>query len=157
MMIPVLGVPVTAQSIGPMLAGGIIGSKRGSLAVVLFLACVAVGLPLLAGGRGGLSVFFGPGGGFLIGWIATAFVTGWLIERRAMQVRFIYALICCILGGVVTLYPGGILWIAIVTSLPLSKAFIGAMIFLIGDLVKAGLAALIVVKVNQYHLVSHEV
>ena len=48
------GVPITAQSMGVMLAGAILGAKRGALAVLLFMALVALGLPLLAGGRGGL-------------------------------------------------------------------------------------------------------
>jgi biotin transport system substrate-specific component len=66
--LPVIGVPITAQSLGVMLAGSIIGSKRGALALALFLLLVAIGLPLLAGGRGGVGVFLGPGGGFLLAW-----------------------------------------------------------------------------------------
>ena len=57
------------------------GAKRGALAVLLFLALVAAGLPLLSGGRGGLGVFAGPSVGFLVGFPVAAFVTGWLMER----------------------------------------------------------------------------
>ena len=53
LVLPVVGVPVTAQSLGPMLAGGVLGARRGGLSMLLFLALVAMGLPLLAGGRGG--------------------------------------------------------------------------------------------------------
>ncbi len=59
-MLPVVGVPITAQSIGAMLAGGVLGAARGGLSMALFLALVAFGLPLLPGGRGGFGVFFGP-------------------------------------------------------------------------------------------------
>ncbi|AQX26114.1 biotin transport system substrate-specific component [Bartonella sp. Raccoon60] len=52
-----LGLPITAQSMGPMLAGSILGAKRGAAASALFLFLVAIGLPLLAGGRGGIGVF----------------------------------------------------------------------------------------------------
>src|SRR5665811_955470 len=59
-------VPITTQSLGVMLAGSVIGSRRGFASLALFLALVALGLPLLAGGRGGLGVFVGPSMGFLL-------------------------------------------------------------------------------------------
>ena len=61
------GVPITAQTLGVMLAGVMLGPIRGALAVLLFLFLVALGLPFLSGGRGGLGVFMGPSVGFLIG------------------------------------------------------------------------------------------
>ena len=79
--LPLLGVPITAQSLGAMLAGGVLGAARGCLSMALFLTLVAFGLPLLPGGRGGLGVFFGPTGGFLIGWIFAAVAVGFLVER----------------------------------------------------------------------------
>ena len=78
---PGFSVPITAQSLGVMLAGAILGGRRGFAALVLFLALVAIGLPLLAGGRGGLGVFASPSVGFLLAWPVAAFVVGWLIER----------------------------------------------------------------------------
>jgi len=57
-------VPITAQSLGVMLAGVILGAKRGALAAVLVILLVAIGLPVLSGGRGGLAVFAGPTVGF---------------------------------------------------------------------------------------------
>ena len=86
-------VPITAQSMGVMLAGSILGAKRGALAILLFLALVAVGLPLLSGGRGGLGVFFGPTAGFLLSWPVGAFVTGWLTERfwKRLSLRIFWA------------------------------------------------------------------
>lgn len=58
-------VPITAQSMGVMLAGCIIGAKRGALAFLLLVLLVAIGLPVLSGGRGGLAVLAGPSGGFI--------------------------------------------------------------------------------------------
>ena len=60
------GVPITAQSMGPMLAGALAGAKRGGLALALFALLVAIGLPLMAGGRGGFGLFLTPSGGFTI-------------------------------------------------------------------------------------------
>ena len=51
------GVPITAQSLGIMLCGTVLGARRGALAVLLFLLLVAIGLPILSGGRGGLGGF----------------------------------------------------------------------------------------------------
>jgi len=59
-------VPITAQTLGVMLAGSILGARRGFLSQLLFLVLVAIGLPLLASGTGGLAVFAGPTAGYLI-------------------------------------------------------------------------------------------
>jgi biotin transport system substrate-specific component len=80
----VAGVPITAQSLGVMLCGTVLGARRGALAVLLFVGLVAVGLPLLAGGRGGIGLFAGPSAGFLIGFPVAAFVAGWVMERTSL-------------------------------------------------------------------------
>ena len=86
----VSGIPITAQSLGVMLCGVILGSKRGALAVLLFLSLVALGLPLLAGGRGGLGVFTTPWAGFLFGFPIAAFTTGYLMEKfRNMPINYV--------------------------------------------------------------------
>lgn len=54
--VPFIPVPIVAQTLGIMLAGGILGAKRGGLSILLFVFLVAVGAPLLTGGRGGLGV-----------------------------------------------------------------------------------------------------
>ena len=138
--VPLIPVPVTAQTLGVMLAGAILGPRRGALAVVLFLAVVALGLPFLSGGRGGLGVFAGLSGGFLIGWIPGAAVTGALLPPRG-EVAFGRALVACIVGGIGAVYALGIAWMAMAGDLPLSSATIGAAAFLPGDLAKAVIAA----------------
>src|SRR5690606_14656561 len=75
------GVPITAQSLGVMLAGAVLGARKGAAATILLLLLVALGLPLLSGGRGGLGVFVSPTGGFALGFILAAFVTGLFVER----------------------------------------------------------------------------
>ncbi|MDA9293965.1 biotin transporter BioY, partial [Amylibacter sp.] len=86
----VSGIPITAQSLGVMLCGIILGAKRGALAVLLFLSLVALGLPLLAGGRGGLGVFTTPWAGFLFGFPFAAFVTGYIMERlRSLPISIV--------------------------------------------------------------------
>ena len=70
-------VPITFQTLGVMLAGAILGARKGFLSVLLFLVLVAAGLPLLSGGRGGLGVFVGPSVGYLAGWLLGVVVIGW--------------------------------------------------------------------------------
>ena len=79
------GVPITAQTFGVMLAGAILGPRLGALAILALLTLTAAGLPLLAGGRGGISVFVGPSAGYLIGWIAGAFVVGLIVHSVRPQ------------------------------------------------------------------------
>ncbi|WP_182085660.1 biotin transporter BioY [Aureimonas sp. ME7] len=147
--LPVIGVPITAQSMGVMLAGGMLGARRGTLAIILFIVLVLTGLPLLSGGRGGLAVLAGPTVGFFLGWLPAAFVTGALTERFLPRLNFVTAFLAAVVGGIVTLYACGIPAITLIAGVPLLKAAAGSMAFIPGDLVKAGLAAAIVVTVAK--------
>lgn len=140
---PGFSVPITAQSLGVMLAGAILGARRGFAALALFLVLVAVGLPLLAGGRGGLGVFFTPSVGFLLAWPLTAYVIGWLTERGGSTYRLPWGIVANIVGGIVVLYAAGIAGIAAVAGISVWAATVSTWIFIPGDLVKAVLAAVI--------------
>lgn len=137
------GVPITAQSMGVMLAGCLLGARRGALAVLLFLFLVALGLPLLAGGRGGLGVFMGPTVGFLLGFPVAAFVTGYLSAQWRGSAPVVTTVLAAIFGGVVVLYVFGIVGFALVTGQTLAQATSIMWVFVPGDVVKAGLAGII--------------
>ncbi|MFK8252622.1 biotin transporter BioY [Ancylobacter terrae] len=137
------GVPITAQSLGAMLAGVMLGARRGALAVLLFLFVVALGAPLLAGGRGGLGAFFSPTAGFLAGWVAGAFVAGWIMQSlRAMPV-FASAIIAAVVGGILVVYTLGIAGMVLKTGMSPLAALSTMLVFIPGDLIKAVLAALV--------------
>ena len=138
----VSGVPITAQSLGIMLCGTILGRRDGALAVLLYLLLAVIGLPVLAGGRGGLGVFFGPTGGYLIGFAVAAFVTGWIVEKLPLDIGW-SAFVGSIAGGVLALHVFGIVGMSVALSKTLPEAAWLAVPFLIGDLIKAGLAAAI--------------
>jgi biotin transport system substrate-specific component len=140
---PGFTVPVTAQSFGVMLAGAVLGARRGFLSVGLLLLLVAVGLPLLAGGRGGLGVFATPSVGFLLGWPVAAFVVGWLTERGGPSYHLLWGIVSNVLGGIVVLYAAGIAGIVLVSGVSVQAATVSTWVFLPGDLVKAVLAALV--------------
>lgn len=140
---PGFTVPITAQSLGVMLAGAVLGARRGFLSVALLLVLVAVGLPLLAGGRGGLGVFATPSVGFLLGWPVAAFVIGWLTERGGSTYRLTWGLVANALGGIVVLYAAGIAGIAAVAGVSVQAAAVSTWIFIPGDLVKVVISALV--------------
>ena len=140
---PGFTVPITAQSLGVILAGAVIGARRGALSLMLLLVLVAVGLPLLAGPRGGLGVFAGPSVGFLLGYPVAAFVVGWLTERGGPTYRVSWGLVANIVGGIVVLYAMGIAGIAAVTGLSVQAALVATWIYLPGDLVKVVVGAIV--------------
>ncbi|NBN80296.1 BioY family transporter [Microvirga tunisiensis] len=142
--IPFLGgVPITAQSLGIMLAGVMLGPVRGALAVCLFLFLVALGAPLLSGGRGGLAVFAGPSAGFLIGWPVGALVAGLVMQRSRALAVLPSAALASVLGGIGVVYLFGIVGLAVIGGLPLDKAFFGSVVFIPGDLIKVAITAVV--------------
>ncbi|OJY27609.1 MULTISPECIES: biotin transporter BioY [Gemmobacter] len=136
------GVPITAQSLGIMLCGTVLGAKRGTLAVLLFLGLTALGLPLLAGGRGGLGVFVSPTAGYLVGFPLAAFVAGLVVEKWRAPVG-IAAFGGAFLGGLVVLHACGIAGMAVVLGKTLPEAAGLALPFFAGDLLKAVIAGAI--------------
>jgi len=140
-MLP-FGVPITAQSLGIMLCGTVLGAKRGALAVMLFLLLVALGLPLLSGGRGGLGVFASPTVGFLIGFPVAAFIAGMITETVEFPIGWA-AGIGAFVGGVVVLYAFGVTGLAFMLDKTLGEAALLVMAFVPGDLIKVVLAGLI--------------
>jgi biotin transport system substrate-specific component len=142
-------VPITIQSMGVMLAGSILGRWRGAAAVTIFLILVALGLPLLSGGRGGLAVFFGPSVGFLLGFPVAAFVIGWLSERLSAPRSLPRCIAVNVFGGIVVLYAFGTVGVALVTHVSLGAAIIASWIYLPGDLAKAVAAAVVARGVHQ--------
>jgi len=151
---PVIGVPITAQSMGAMLAGGVLGAKRGAASMVLFLILVAVGLPLLSGGRGGIGMFAGPTAGFMFGWVAAAWVVGALVERTWPSLTTFKALVICIVGGIGVDYLIGMPWVTAVTGVSFVKVVTGSMAFVPGDIVKAVVAAIVIMAVKRAYPIA---
>ncbi|MET0404887.1 MAG: biotin transporter BioY [Cystobacter sp.] len=139
--LPFIPVPITAQTLGAMLAGSTLGARKAALSQLLFHLLVAAGLPLLAGGHGGLAVYPGPTGGFFVGFVPAAFIIGWLTERSWHRLSMPLAFAINVLGGICVLYAVGIPWLAASAQLPLARAAWGSLLFLPGDGLKAALAA----------------
>ncbi len=142
-----LGVPITIQSLGVMLAGCLLGPKRGLQAMLIFLLAVAAGLPLLAGGRGGLGVFLAPSAGYLLGYAVAAGLTGllmgWLPHSTPLRTAG-SALLASALGGVLALHAMGIAGLVLVAKMGWMQALAVDLVFVPGDLIKCVLCALVV-------------
>ncbi|WP_049566795.1 biotin transporter BioY [Nonomuraea sp. SBT364] len=136
-------VPITLQTLGVMLAGAILGSWRAALAVGVFLLLVAAGLPLLAGGRGGLGVFAGPSVGFLLGWLPGAALIGWIVERGGRTPGIGRLLVASLAGGLGVVYLVGIPLYSLVGGLTLGQAALFTLGFVPGDVAKAVLTAFV--------------
>lgn len=135
--LPFSPVPVTGQTLAVLMVGMLLGSRRGSLALLTYLAEGAMGLPVLAGGAAGLARLTGPTGGYLIGFVAAAFLVGWLAER-GWDRRPGTTLLAMLLGNAV-IYVCGLPWLAHFVGVGRVLS-LGLLPFLPGDLGKALLA-----------------
>lgn len=153
-------VPITMQTFGVMLAGSVLGTRFGpkyaALSQVLFLLIVMAGAPLLSGGRGGVGVFFTPSAGFLVGWIAGAYVIGFLCQRlKSVSVRNM--LLAHVTGGIFIIYIIGVPVQAMMLQISISEAAMLSMVFLPGDSLKVIIASIIAVKLHAALPVTREV
>ncbi len=152
--VPVVPVPLTLQTLGVMLAGLVLGPRRGALAVTLYVALALLGIPVLPGGRAGLAVLAGPTAGFLLGMIPGAAVTGWLAGSaepaagRAVGLKIVRYWLAAVIGSMAVVYLVGIPWLAMVAGMDPAKAIWAMVVFIPGDLIKALLAALIAQRVR---------
>lgn len=142
-------VPITLQTLGVLLAGGILGARLGAWSLVVFLFIVAAGMPVLSGGRGGISVFVGPSAGYLVGYVCTAFCVGYVLSRfRKLELRHI--LLTNLTFGIFINYLFGIPVQAFVLNLPLLETIKVSLIYIPGDVLKAVLASFLIFKLRKY-------
>lgn len=148
-----LTVPITLQTMGICLVAGIFGMKRGTIATVIYLILGAIGVPVFAGFSSGIGALAGSTGGYLIGFIFTAIIVGFVSDKAKGK---LWALILSMVAGVLVCYIFGTAWFAVVyakTSEPASLATIlGWCVtpFLIPDAVKIALAAVLTNRLKRF-------
>lgn len=141
-------VPITLQTLGVMLGASFLGKKTGTISMILFIVLVALGLPLLSGGRGGLSVLVGPTAGYLLSWPVAAFCIGFLTEKVWSTLKTWKLIIINVVFGVLLISMIGAPVMALITNTSIWAGLIGATAFLPGDIIKAIIAAIIVVQLK---------
>jgi biotin transport system substrate-specific component len=136
--IPVGPVPIVLQNLFVMLAGLLLGGRWGLISVGVYLLAGAVGLPVFAGGTGGIGKFVGPTGGYLLGFAAAAYLIGIISERGHGR---ILVDILAMAAGTMVVYAFGVTWLKVVTGMSAGKAVaVGMLPFLIGDILKIAVA-----------------
>jgi biotin transport system substrate-specific component len=141
------GVPITLQSLGIMLTGGILGARKGFLAVAVFLLLTTAGLPLLAGGRGGVGIWTGASAGYLVGWLVAVVVIGLLTARILPRYPLWQGILINFVGGILVIYLFGVAWGGVRTGF--AAALTGSFVFLPGDILKCVVAALVIKQVHR--------
>ena len=138
--LPFTPVPITLQTLAVLLTGAALGSRRGGLAMIVYLIEGAAGLPVFENGTGGLVHLLGVTGGYLWAFPIAAFVVGLLCERGLD--RRILTSAFAMLPGTLIIYAIGVSWLAVVLHISFVAALSFGMVpFIPGDLLKLVIAA----------------
>jgi biotin transport system substrate-specific component len=136
--VPLTPVPMTLQPLAVLVVGGLLGPAAGAAALVLYLALGMLGLPVFAGGSGGFLHVIGPTGGYLLAFPAAAAVAGFGSRGGVLRTLTFSAL------GMAVIHLGGIAHLALLGGNPATAFRVGFAPFFSGDLLKVGLAALVI-------------
>jgi biotin transport system substrate-specific component len=130
-----------------MLAWSVLGPYFGALSMIVYLLIGFIGLPVFSRGQSGLGVLAGPTGGYLIGFVLCAIVTGLIVKMRKSPGVLWYAM--AMAAGTLVLYACGFAQLLLVSGMPFEAAFVvGVLAFVPGDIVKIIVAALVAKKLN---------
>ena len=144
--LPFTPVPLTLQTLAVIVAGGLLGSARGTAAVLAYIGEGFAGLPVFSGGRAGVAHLFGPTGGYLVGFILAAFLVGLIVESGAGKSWL--ATGAALVAGSLVIYVPGAIWLGAFTGMRKALS-LGVAPFLIGDALKTIVACGIVSGVNM--------
>lgn len=134
-------VPISMQTFAVMLLGGVLGGKKGGLAVLFYLFEGAIGFPCFANHRCGPTVLFGPTGGYLFGFVLSAFLIGFLMEKGWKKS---YKLtLAALLSGTVVVFASGTIWLSYFVGTE-SVLAMGVYPFMVGEILKILAAAVFI-------------
>lgn len=151
--IPLPLVPITGQTLAIGLIVTILGTRLGTLSVLLYILLGAVGMPVFSGMSGGLGVVVGPTGGYIVGFLPSAVIMGLYMKKFGITIP--HAIVANIIGMIVTLALGTA-WLKIAADLTWTAAFMGgAAPFIIVGILKAVLAAYLGVVVRRRLETAH--
>jgi biotin transport system substrate-specific component len=145
--IPIGPVPINLATLSVVMAGTVLGAKYGALSQLVYVLLGAAGLPVFAGFRGGIHAIVGPTGGYILGYIAAAWLVG--VMSRRLGGKIIY-LIVSMAAGITLCYLLGTVWFMIVTNTGLwASLMLCVFPFLIGDAAKIAVAVALVPQLRK--------
>lgn len=159
--VPIGPIPISLATFAIYLAGGILGTKKGTVAVVVYILLGAVGLPIFSGGEGGLQKLFGVTGGYIIGYIPCVLITGLFVDlffrkKSTIKNKFLnwlsraWAVPVGMLLGTVVLYAFGTAWFIIARGVTFEVAMAGCVYpFIPGDLIKIACATVLTIALRD--------
>ena len=144
-------VPITLQTFAALLSGAVLGSRRGFLAVLLYVVAGAAGLPIFSGGAAGLAVLTGPTAGYLIGFPLAAALCGAIVERLPRRsVVSAVAIFCAgLLSSALFIHTCGMAGLVLRADLTWGQAWDIDKIFWFGDVLKNIAMALVATAVHR--------
>ena len=146
-------VPFTMQTFGVFIAVGVLGGKRGSLSVLVFILLGAIGIPVFANFSGGIGVLAGPTGGYIIGFLFSALLM-WAMEKLPGKKSVMQ--IVSMIAGLIVCYAFGTVWFVIVYGrmngpIGFTAALASCVVpFIIPDIIKIALAYVLSRKLRKY-------
>lgn len=146
-------VPISLQPFFAMLAGAILGSKRGAISMALYMMIGLIGIPVFSGGTGGFGLILSPTFGYIIGFIACAYVTGFIVEQSRKR-NFTFGLIIAPFVGVLVDYLVGVPYLFVIFNTVMGNAIspyvaltYGFFPYIALDIVKAGVVAVMALSI----------
>ncbi len=146
-------VPFTLQTFAVCLTAGILGMKRGTLAIVVYLLIGLIGVPVFAGFKGGIAVLFGTTGGYLIGFLFTVLLVGFVSDKFG---RKIPVMAVAMIIGVAVCYVFGTAWFMFLYTKNTGAVGLGTVLswcvipFIIPDLIKIAVAAVLASRLGKF-------
>ncbi len=148
-----LTVPITLQTMGVCLVSGLLGLKRGTLATLVYIVLGAIGVPVFAGFSGGMGVILGSTGGYIVGFIFTALIVGFVSDKFKGK---LIPLVISMVIGILVCYAFGTAWFAVVYNKANDPASLATILgwcvtpFLIPDAVKIVIAAILTNRLKKF-------
>lgn len=145
--IPFGQVPFTLQTLGVFIASSLLGWKRGTLSVLVYILLGCVGLPVFAGFSGGAGVLFGATGGYIIGFLFTSLIVGFMTEKLGKK---LWVEITAMIAGLAVCYAFGTAWFIFVTKTGIVEALLLCVVpYLIPDAFKIAFSSILVNRLDK--------
>lgn len=150
-------VPFTLQTFGVFLTVSVLGGKRGTIAVIIYILLGAIGLPVFTGFAGGVGVLFGTTGGYIVGFLFSALVM-WAFEKipgRRSVIRIV-----SMLAGLLACYAFGTAWFMVLYAKTTGSVGLMTVLgwcvipFIIPDLIKIALAYMLTGRIRKYMTIN---